>query len=1720
MLKDKKRLLKSALIFALILGQTNSGTIVGAGSMLPTNESRAISQKSKRTEKTNQGKEKKTSEKADNNNLVDPEDDQKNTTISSRDSVLTSYQRGELRKTASAYVGGYLNSIIRDAINERNLNYKVDEQVILKYKLVPDFDYSKQIGLTEPAYDPDLPRDGVLIKRDTIYLLPQGAPHNGTVSEGKHFSVDSKSGNWRMKLVKADDWGYHVTFTRLKIAPNQPEIFPMEIFYYPTYFYGIVKEYDAIDFSVDFPDAESSIGKLKASIKDGVHTLKQGDEVPKAVEYIESVENTRGNVKYEWKTSPDTSQPGVQEARIVVSDDSGRTLEVTVPITIMPLPLEMLPKAGEHKVIQYGAVPKAADYFNVVNHYEESTYKVEWVKAPDMNQEGIQTCLAKATSSDGRTADSAVQIEVISNPGLEVKLKPLEERILGVSYPSLSSNFKNYIEEVTLLGEKVDVNELELVVDETTDTNFQTIGQKEVNITVKKKTSEASVWIKGTGTTTVNVLWGNTILMRSIDGHSAGAFTLDVSNSNNDSAALSIRQGLESPLNVAVGKLQDPFKLYYRLDILRNERTIYTQEVTNRATLQEIMNAFGDKENKIDVKIDDIIQITHPGKTANSSVVMIDEEEKDFTYGTENARYRVTAYGLDPAPVITAESARVFFLGEDINQLNPQEFIKNIRLNDQLTSNEQYKINLIDGGDTRTVGKQTMRVNITTKDGLVSEEVEVTYQVKWGDTFVLKGLKESTVGAFSLLKSNDQWQIKASQGVEGTELDEPVNNYFGRDTFYSIEILQGTTNKFRYEVIGNQSIRESIYGFNEGKPLDVNEGDVIKVYHADSVGKNLLMKDELVKDYTIGSDYAYYEVTEYGLEPILAVAADSMPQEFTLGEDSSNVDGSKLINSITVNGTIVASNLYTVKQMSDFDTSVAGSQTIKVRIDTKDGLVSKELDVPYEVKWGKTILIKAQNGQSAGAFSLYAGTSSTNRVLVFNQGLKTDLNAPISTDSSLYYSIEIVREGRSVYSQEIPGYATLEEVMANFGSKQKLNVQAGDIIKLYHPQRSDGSSVLLVNETEKDYTYGSPYANYRITSYGFEPMPVIETVGPNKVFSLMENTQNIDLSQLLANITINGERVESKNYKITQLSKMDTSTVGKREVKLNLKPEDGSADIELDVPYEVAWGSTFLLKGLDDQNVGAYSIVEQGGEWTIQAGKGDDSTVLSDHVNSAFGRDTYYRIEIVGNPENQPEEKTGVTVENIMGLDLTTRLSEQIKYQYDVTGNMTVWQAINGFNNGQPLSIEEGDIVKVYHAEAKNNLLMRDDLSKNYTAGSNYAYYQVASQEFVPITEMEAETVSHEFTLGEDTSDIDGMDLIKNVTFNGQKLETTLYDVEQVSDFDTNTAGQKMLKVKLSTADEVTSTEVEVPYEVKWGSTIQLKNQDGDTVGAYSLIKENKQIKIQSLQGEDGSDLSNRITEYDDMEIYYGIEVFTNNSSKYKYEVRGTQTIEQSINRFNSGEPLKVSVGDQIKVYHADPSGNVLMAEEEERNYTYGSNYAYYNVTEYGFEPTGDFTVTPAEAQIVIDTKRVDLKNLLKEVKVNGKELPKTAYTVALDPETEIDTSSLGYRVAKLVVKADRSYGGFSTETEAAYEVVEKGTDGALEDGTEDSMTEDKEITGTDSEKKNSNGDNTSGAKNGNLPKTNETKNTVFTVSGVLIVSLAGIILFWRKRKANKNSKK
>ncbi|UBM06304.1 putative mucin/carbohydrate-binding domain-containing protein [Enterococcus mundtii] len=263
------------------------------------------------------------------------------------------------------------------------------------------------------------------------------------------------------------------------------------------------------------------------------------------------------------------------------------------------------------------------------------------------------------------------------------------------------------------------------------------------------------------------------------------------------------------------------------------------------------------------------------------------------------------------------------------------------------------------------------------------------------------------------------------------------------------------------------------------------------------------------------------------------------------------------------------------------------------------------------------------------------------------------------------------------------------------------------------------------------------------------------------------------------------------------------------------------------------------------------------------------------------------------------------------------------------------------------------------------------------------------------------------------------------------------------------------------------------------------------------------------------------MNEYDDTEVYYGIEILNERKqSKYQYEVRGTQTIEQAISRFNTGKSLAVSPGDIVKVYHVDTSNNLLMAEENERNYTYGSNYAYYKVTDYGFEPTGELTVEPAQPSFAQGTERVDLKSLVKEVKVNGRVIPKNVYTVSLDGTSEIDTETMGSRFVSLDVKVDRSYGSLSTRTESSYEIVEPGQetapgeeDASAEDGT--GTSNDPDADGISAETGLGEGSAAEGDES-KLPQTNQTINRVLPYIGACFLLIVGFV-FW-KRKMSKKS--
>ena len=153
----------------------------------------------------------------------------------------------------------------------------------------------------------------------------------------------------------------------------------------------------------------------------------------------------------------------------------------------------------------------------------------------------------------------------------------------------------------------------------------------------------------------------------------------------------------------------------------------------------------------------------------------------------------------------------------------------------------------------------------------------------------------------------------------------------------------------------------------------------------------------------MGSNDAYYEVTEHGLEPILAISTDTKPQEFSLGDDAAGIDGTQLINQVTINGTELTPDLYTVKQLGNFDTTTQSvKKNLLSNLTQKDGVVSKVITVPYEVKWGRTIVMKSSTGGSAGVFSLQ--TTNTTRQLKIHHGFDSPLDERLETIKTLLFN--------------------------------------------------------------------------------------------------------------------------------------------------------------------------------------------------------------------------------------------------------------------------------------------------------------------------------------------------------------------------------------------------------------------------------------------------------------------------------------------------------------------------------------------------------------------------------------------------------------------------------------------------------------------------------------------------------------------------------------------
>ncbi|MFP7406743.1 wall-associated protein [Enterococcus lactis] len=1030
----------------------------------------------------------------------------------------------------------------------------------------------------------------------------------------------------------------------------------------------------------------------------------------------------------------------------------------------------------------------------------------------------------------------------------------------------------------------------------------------------------------------ITVKWGSTISLRGNSNITVGAYSL----TKNGDGTLHLHSTFGDNSVYRDRQVHPDYGSsdFYHLEVFDGETSIYKYAVRGDQLIGEAINGFN-HGNPLEVSVGNTIRVFCRDSDIDRNNLMVNEIEKNHTYETDYAYYRVTEEGLEPAPVLVAKSLKQdFVLGEDITELNPHDLFEYVGLNNCVISSDKYEVEQLIGFDTSLVGTRNAKVKITSTVANISLEVEIPYEVKWGSTISLRGLSDRTVGAYSLTRSADgTLRLHSTFGDNRTNQGMQVHSYYGSSVYYSIEVFDGETSTYQYEVTGNAIIRNAINGFNQGNPLEVSAGNIIKVFHGESHSRSRLMVNEVAENYSFGTPFSYYRVTDNGLVPIKHLEAEAVPQTFNLGESVDGRDLKEFVKDVQVNGVAVDASEYEISLRSEVNTTLIDTREVEVEIRTTDGLGILRTTVPYEVKWGSTISLRGLNDRTAGAYSLTRSVDGTLRLYSTFGDNRANLDTQVHPyyGSSVYYSIEVLDGETSTYQYEVPGNISNRNAINGFNQGDPLEVSAGNIIKVYHAE-SNTRSRLMVNEVAENYSFGTLFSYYRVTDNGLVPIKQLEAEAAPQTFNLGESADGRNLKELVRNVRVNGTVVDASEYEVTLRSELDTSLIGTREIEVEIRTTDELGMTQITVPYDVKWGSTISLRGLGDRTAGAYSLTRSvDGTLRLHSTFGDNRANLDTQVHPYYGSSVYYSIEV---------------------LD-----GETSTYQYEVTGNAVIRNAINGFNQGDPLEVSAGNIIKVYHAESNTrSRLMVNEVAENYSFGTLFSYYRVTDNGLVPIKQLEAEAVPQTFNLGESADERNLKELVRNVRVNGTVVDASEYEVTLRSELDTSLIGAREIDIEVRTTDGLGIVQLTVPYEVKWGNSIIAQDQAANsdkTVAVLSLTEENNLPKLTATQG-DGLDSFSPVASAPQAVFYRGdltsprFSLLTNNLAM------DAQTLRSNWN--NVLRQNELAYGDVLSFEVFDSAGNNLLGNktavsrnEQLVKEVIGYPQAFYEMTANGF---------------------------------------------------------------------------------------------------------------------------------------------------------------------------
>ena len=253
------------------------------------------------------------------------------------------------------------------------------------------------------------------------------------------------------------------------------------------------------------------------------------------------------------------------------------------------------------------------------------------------------------------------------------------------------------------------------------------------------------------------------------------------------------------------------------------------------------------------------------------------------------------------------------------------------------------------------------------------------------------------------------------------------------------------------------------------------------------------------------TDWVRSNVATVTVKKIPVLTAELISQEAILGETISKFDLKKSVKNVKLDDKVLSPKDYTIKSANGLF-SIRGSRTWDATITTTDGKYSLKVKLPFNVKWGSSILLKGYGDNSIGAITLHQKDGS-NLELTDRVGVTRDSNIEeihFNFTNKTYYDIRLL--GVPTTSQYLTSLKPLtkrnsltwgqgndnaQDKINDFGDNsngiQKANV--GDILEVTH-EEAKSRERLIVNEKEIQANNGQKMVYYELTKDGFSPVRV------------------------------------------------------------------------------------------------------------------------------------------------------------------------------------------------------------------------------------------------------------------------------------------------------------------------------------------------------------------------------------------------------------------------------------------------------------------------------------------------------------------------------------------------------------------------------------------------------------------------------------------------------